>query len=389
VKAPLAIALCAASAAAHAQGDGPMPHAGAPLTCTAPAWPQWSRYLAAFVSPDGRVIDRTAGDRSTSEGQAYALFFSLVAGDRASFDRVLRWTRDNLADGDLTRNLPSWHWGKRRDGTWGVIDANSASDADVWMAYALLEAGRLWSERGYLDLAERMLANVSSREIAALGGLGPMLLPGPHGFVLDRGRAFRLNPSYEPPQVLRRLAAAGAPGPWAEVLASSERMLRASAPNGAAPDWILYRPRGGFLPDPVHGGKGSYDAIRVYLWIGMDPQAGELAQAPSALLRLLHQQGRIPEQIDVASLRGRGEAPVGFYAALLPLARARGDAAAAQAIERRVSSSERNGLYGDPPAYYDQNLILFGKGFADGRYRFGNDGRLMTEWESRCVGSAR
>ena len=55
----------------------------------------------------------------------------------------------------------------------------------------------------------------------------------------------------------------------------------------------------------------------------------------------------------------RGDGPIGFYAALLPLARVRGDSAAAAAIERRISSAGRDGLYGDPPAYYDQNLVLW------------------------------
>ena len=84
------------------------------------AWPLWQRYVETFIAGDGRVIDRTASDRSTSEGQAYALFFSLVANDRALFQRVLRWTEQNLAQGDLRTTLPAWHWGKRRDGSWGV-----------------------------------------------------------------------------------------------------------------------------------------------------------------------------------------------------------------------------------------------------------------------------
>ena len=89
-------------------------------------WPLWNRYAETFISGDGRVIDRTAGDRTTSEGQAYALFFSLIANDRGLFQRLLTWTEQNLAQGDLARNLPAWHWGKRRNGSWGVIDAKLA-----------------------------------------------------------------------------------------------------------------------------------------------------------------------------------------------------------------------------------------------------------------------
>jgi endo-1,4-beta-D-glucanase Y len=33
-----------------------------------------------------RVIDRQGGDRTTSEGQSYGLFFALVANDRARFE---------------------------------------------------------------------------------------------------------------------------------------------------------------------------------------------------------------------------------------------------------------------------------------------------------------
>ena len=88
--------------------------------CGRAAWPHWSRYVDTFISPDGRVIERSAADRTTSEGEAYALFFALVAGDRPLFDRLLKWSQENLAQGDLTRHLPAWNWGKRRDASWGV-----------------------------------------------------------------------------------------------------------------------------------------------------------------------------------------------------------------------------------------------------------------------------
>ncbi|BDG08352.1 cellulose synthase complex periplasmic endoglucanase BcsZ [Anaeromyxobacter paludicola] len=382
-RAALAAGALALAAAAAAQG------AGAPCRAAAPEWPLWSRYVRAFVSEDGRVIDRTARDRTTSEGQAYALFFSLVADDPGLFQRLLRWTADNLAGGKLPERLPAWAWGQRRDGGWGILDPNSASDADLWMAYALLEAGRLWAEPRYDALGRGLLARIAEREVARLPALGPTLLPGPRGFALDRGRGWRLNPSYLPPQLLRRAAAAAPRGPWRAVLASALRLVPESAPRGVVPDWALYRPGAGLLADPVKGRTGSYDAIRAYLWIGLlppgDPDRRALATATAGLLRILAERGALPERVDAGSLRGQGAAPPGFYAALLPLAATERPALRPE-LEARLASALRDGLYGTPPAYYDQNLALFGQGFAEGRYAFDAEGRLAPAWGWPCAG---
>jgi endo-1,4-beta-D-glucanase Y len=382
---PLILAVFAVACAARAQRAS---------TCGALPWPHWTRYAETFISQDGRVIERSAADRTTSEGEAYALFFALVSGDRPLFDRVLKWSQENLAQGDLARHLPAWNWGKRRDGNWGVVDANSASDADVWMAYSLLEAARLWSEPRYADIGRHVLSNVVAREVSDLPGLGPILLPGPAGFVLPGDRGVRLNPSYLPIQVMRRFSSAGIPGPWDKLASSSIRTLRESARGGSIADWVLYRPpRRGFSPDPVHGSVGSYDAIRAYLWIGMlsdqDTAQPELAHALGGLLRHFKEAGKLPERIDLLSGRAGGNAPIGFSAALMPLARALGDEKSFKSLQDRVVAGEKNGLYGDPPAYYDQNLILFAQGFLESRYRFGSDGSLAPAWESRCLGRAR
>src|ERR1051325_10123812 len=90
-------------------------------------WPEWDRFAKRFIQDDGRVVDVTFDQKSTSEGQSYGLFFALVANDRARFDQILHWTSDNLADGELGRKLPAWLWGERDDHSWGVKDPNSAA----------------------------------------------------------------------------------------------------------------------------------------------------------------------------------------------------------------------------------------------------------------------
>jgi len=80
-------------------------------SCAAAEWPPlWNKYSVAFMDDQIRVIDHDAADRATSEAQAYAMFFALVANDRSHFDRLLHWTELNLAAGDLTHQLPAWLW---------------------------------------------------------------------------------------------------------------------------------------------------------------------------------------------------------------------------------------------------------------------------------------
>ena len=125
------------------------------MRATAPAaaqcdWAAYRTFVERFVQADGRVIDySTPTQQTTSEGQSYGMFFALVANDRATFDRLLDWTRANLAGNQFDAQnvrLPSWQWGKKPDGSFGVLDPNSASDSDLWIAYDLLQAGRLWNE---------------------------------------------------------------------------------------------------------------------------------------------------------------------------------------------------------------------------------------------------
>jgi len=353
----------------------------------------WRAYASRFISGDGRVIDPQGGDRTTSEGQSYALFFALVNNDRPQFDRLLTWTESNLAQGDLGAHLPAWNWGKGKDGRWGILDANSASDSDLWIAYDLIEAGRLWHDLHYTMLGQRMAALIAREEVANLPGLGPVVLPGAAGFHFQR--FWVLNPSYMPVFVLNRLAGADPGGPWANVAMEVPNVIERSARNGFAMDWVCYTPGEGFAPCQSNGRKspaplGSYDAIRVYLWAGMlpasNPAKARILRSLGGMSRYLAQDAAPPEKINDDGVPLIASGPVGFSAALLPyLGSIPNETAFAQQLVRVQSQlDEKSNLYGagyeGAPAYYDQNLVLFASGWMEKRFQFGASGELLVRW---------
>ncbi|HKT97886.1 MAG TPA: cellulose synthase complex periplasmic endoglucanase BcsZ [Paraburkholderia sp.] len=427
---PLDAAGTSAAAGAGDVGGAAKATAAPSAQAAACAWPDWNTFKHDLLSADGRVVDASTPRLVTvSEGQSYALFFALVANDRASFDKVLTWTENNLAQGDLATHLPAWIWGRTdigEDGAalstssasatsgasaaatgsaasgaggthaqkpaWGVIDTSSASDADLWIAYTLLEAGRLWNVRRYTALGMLMARNIVRQESAELPGLGRTVLPGPTGFTPDKS-TWRLNPSYVPLQLMRRFALAlqAAPeGPeWKAMLASSAKLVNDTAPRGYAPDWVEYRARSGgkgtFAPDAQSHAESAYNAIRVYLWAGMlahdDPLRSATLATFAPVSAFVAAHGFPPERVDTQTgAPGPSEGNGGFSAAVAPYLSALGrtDLADAQVARSRALAQK------SPPGYYSSVLMLFGLGYLQGLYHFDAQGRVAPAWTTRC-----
>ena len=379
-----------------------------PLVATLPRWAQpagacktlsdWASFAARHIQADGRVVDfDTPQQQSTSEGQAYALFFALVHNDSTTFDRVLSWTETNLCAGSLAARLPAWQWGNKPDNTWGVLDENSASDADLWAAYALLEAGRLWEKPQHHALGRAVMSMVARDEVCVLAGLGRMLLPWPQSAA--QGPAWRLNPSYMPLQLLRRFHIEDPEGPWSEIADNTVRLLSAVTPRGFAPDWCVWSTDDtAFGFDTVKGAVGSYDAIRIYLWAGLlnarDPARSTLLKCLYGPRRALEQGRTLAEYVDTATGLERGDGPFGYVAALLPylkaqnltaqlnvqLARLRARTTPIVASVSGPSFTKRTA----PLPYYERMLILFGQSWLEGRFTFGRTGQLQTNWRLSC-----
>lgn len=341
-----------------------------PAEAAGRAWPLWEEFAKAHIQEDGRVIDHDAGAISTSEGQSYALFFAVAADDRARFERILKWTADNLAQGDLKQHLPAWKWGKSPEGAWTVLDGNSASDADMWIAYALFHAAKFWRKPQYDELAQAVLHNIARREVTDLPGLGSMLLPGPYGFALDASN-WRLNPSYLPVQLLRYFSKVDKAGPWRELLNNTQRMIADTSSAGVVADWVLYGVGRGFYRDMEKGAYSSYDAIRVYLWWAMlnqrDPMYRTLQPYVSGAAAFAPDNLHLPERIHAQTGKGEGVAPPGFVGALAPY----------RFVQYRQRSAVPSSL-GPEAGYYNYVLSLFGYGWLEKRFRFNLDGSLTA-----------
>ncbi|MGC9198003.1 MAG: cellulose synthase complex periplasmic endoglucanase BcsZ [Acidobacteriaceae bacterium] len=362
------------------------------------AWPFWAAYQQHFISPDGRVIDPSRASMTTSEGQSYALFFSLVANDSQEFERIRQWTQDNLADGSLAQNLPAWSWGKNARGGWGILDRNSAADADLWIAYSLLQAGRLWRNPAYTHTGKALLAQIAQQEVASVPGLGVVLMPGRTTLFSDHGR-WILNESYSPLPLLLAAASADAAGPWRQMATDLPPWLQQASPSGFAMNWVewsmgkftavadpsVLRAATAAGAAPAHG-YGSYDAIRVYLWAGITdprtPGAAKILSIFAPMARLLAQGQRPPEIVSPGGAVLSPNSPVGFAAALMPFLLRSGDPAAAAAELHRVNAQvdRSTGLLDADPRYYDQNLALFALGWKQNRFHFAADGRLRVPW---------
>lgn len=366
----------------------------APASLAQTNWPLWESYNRVIVDQQGRVIDHSAQDRTTSEGQSYAMFFALVANDRVRFDKLLRWTEINLASGDLTQHLPAWNWGKAPDGQWKALDTHPASDADLWMAYSLIEAGRLWHDPHYDRLGMALAAQAAQQEAAFVPGLGTTLLAGAYGFHPD-AQTWILNPSYLQPSILARLSVAMPLGPWTAIIASLDPILAQGSGAGYAMDWVTAGE--GIHPSPTpaqHAAgdagampMGSYDAIRVYLWLGIadSDTRGVKPLLPHlpAMANYLGSHLVPPQQVDAQGRVINPNGPPGFSAALIPYLRALGKNSQAKTQLERLDLSRdaASGLYGKNADYYDQNLALFATGWLEGRYRFDRNGMLRVKWK--------
>ncbi len=324
---------------------------------------EWDSFRDLHVTTEGAVADhRAEGDVITSESQAYAMFFALAAHEPEVFRRILEFTAARLAGGSLEERLPAW---KYQNGE--IQDPNNATDADLFISYSLLEAGRLWNRPEYTALGRAVLRNIMAAAVYRHPVLGPLILPGRQGFVAKDGTV-TLNPSYYPPFVIARLSLEDPE--FARAGSNTLAQVIRGSGAGFAPDWMHFTARGELLTLPDD--RGGWDATRVYLWLGLtsdsDPVKKLMLPAYRNISVMAGSTLKAPDSNDFYQGVMSGDGGPAFQAPLGVMDQDRGAALFRTLTAARVF---------DRGEYYGHALTVFAEGYHRNIIRFDRRGRLM------------
>lgn len=263
-----------------------------PGRANASAWPA---FRDRFMASEGRVVDTGNRGISHSEGQGWAMLAAARADDRAAFALLWRWTRQHLRRPHDA--LSAWRF---RPGH-GVDDMNNATDGDLFIAWALLEAGARWNEPELARQGEAVARDIL-RLLARPAGRFLVLLPGAHGF--EHAAHTVVNPSYYAFPAIRALARAVPDPAWLRLAADGLALLRDGCFGrwSLPPDWLAVpRGEGELAPAPGWPARFSYDAVRVPLYLAWAGLHGEPAANRATRFWFDPVHRRLPAWADLAT----------------------------------------------------------------------------------------
>ncbi len=240
----------------------------------------WEKYKQKFINADGRVIDFSQNEVTTSEGQSYGMLRAVWSDDRETFEKVWKFTKQNMKrDAD---NLFGWRWGKLGDEKYGFLPDggdNAASDADQDIALALILAANRWKNNQYKADAKIILKDLWDYETAEANGKRYMIA----GNWANQPNELIINPSYFGPYAWRVFAKVDKDHDWNSLIDPAYQLLNdvgsakldKAKGVGLPPNWLSIDKKSGELRPPSIGNANtdySFDAMRTPWRIALDHQ---------------------------------------------------------------------------------------------------------------------
>jgi endoglucanase len=323
-----------------------------------------SKFLTEYAESDGRVVRRDEGGDVVSEGQAYGMLIAAAVGDQTRFRTIWEWTKDHLRRPD---GLLSWRWADDR-----VIDSNSAADADLDAARALVLAGSRFNAPELTEDGKRLGAVVLQTESVTIGthvapasdvvpvgsglaGAGQVLVAGNWATTPPS----LVNAGYFSPRADEQLARVSADRRWLD-LSRSQRVLswQLVGTSSLPPDWATVDAAGTAVPvGPPGGGPVQFglDAARLPVRYAESCDPADRAVA-AAMRPILATPGDVPALRNLdGSAASDWQHPVAVVASAAT-EKAAGDAdAAAERLDAATALQQRY------PTYYGAAWVALGR----------------------------
>jgi endoglucanase len=338
----LAAALVAFVVLVHSDGATQGREASAGAAATA--------FAGDYVGGDGRVSRADQGGDTVSEGQAYGMLIAAANGEAERFASIWDWTRENLRQ---PNGLLAWHW---EDGH--VVAGQSAADADLDAAWALLIAARRFGSGRYRADALALAHAILEHETVSLDGRS-LLVAG------DWATTFPavVDPSYFVPAAVGALGRASGDPRWKQLGETSREVVAqlTNRPTGLAPDWAVVESDGTARATAAPKQEGEavfgYDAVRVPLWEAASCAAEDRAIAARAAPFLNRALVRSPAAVYSLTGEPRGTEPgAPIMVAVAAASQAAGDPAAS---ERWLARAEA--ALDSEPTYYGGALLALAR----------------------------
>lgn len=319
-------------------------------------------YKSQFMSEDGRIMDPAKNNITTSEGQSYIMLQSLAVDNQKTFDLTYKWAKNNLQRPD---KLFSWLWGKNKNGEYKILDENSASDADVDIAFALLLAYEKWNKSEYLMEATSIVNSIWDNETKRVDH-NLVLMP---GVKQTNDSKIEINPSYFSPYAFRFFQKYDENHDWSCLIDSSYYYIGAimkKTKTHLPPNWFSIE-NGQIVLENFEKSDFSYDSVRVYARIYLDylktseKRALPILETSKFFVEQWNQYNRFYTNYKInGELRDKSQY-IGSIAIILPVINMYNPKIAREIYDSKLKSEFENEKYWSTKKdYFGKNLSWFG-----------------------------
>jgi endoglucanase len=341
----------------------------------------WNNYKQNYIEQDtGRTLDIQQDNITTSEGQSYTMLRAVWMDDKETFDKAYKWSMENLNREE--DHLFSWLFGKKADGTYGVLSDrggyNSATDADVDIALALIFAHERWNDQAYLDEAELIINDVWEKEVIIIAGKPYLTANNLEKFSSAKPIT---NVSYFAPYAYRVFADIDPDHNWEGLVDTSYEVLAQTASStldkkssvGLPPDWVvLNKTTAKVEPTNINNlfTNFGYDALRTPWRIALDYQWNKEPRAKAYLDKLQFLSNTWQANKSISSIYSHdglvvaeNEAPA-MYGGIIGYFAVSDPELGKEVYEQKIKFlfNQDTNTFKDKLSYYDENWVWFGIG---------------------------